>query len=186
MEKAVKTAMAVLTFLLLFTLEAGPLFANSPDPCELFPQGEAEALLGMEAASVRQSDAVSPAGRLCTYFFKKDGGTFDAKLRTASDDEIAAEGIYESAADAFTRQVEARKKHEYASAKYRELETPGAEAFWNGVSVWALKDGLLLIITVNPPLGGTFASMDEATAAKEEKSLDFSLKILESALGKLP
>ncbi|NLK20428.1 MAG: hypothetical protein GX310_11595 [Synergistaceae bacterium] len=186
MEKAVKTAMAALTFLLLFTLEAGPLFANSPDPCELFPQGEAEALMGMEAASARQSGAVSPAGRVCTYFFKKDGGTFDAKLRIGSDGEIAAEGIFDSAADAFTRQVEARKKHEYASAKYRELETPGAEAFWNGVSVWALKDGLLLIITVNPPLGGTFASMDEATAAKEEKSLDFSLKILESALGKLP
>lgn len=186
MEKAAKTGIAILLYLLLFTLGMGPAGADSSDPCALFTKGEAEALMGMEAASARQSDAVSPAGRVCTYFFKKDGGTFDAKLRTASDGEIAAEGIYGSASDVFARQTEARKKHEYASTKYRVLEAPGAEAFWSGSSLWALKGGLLLIITANPPLGGSFASTEEANAAKEEKSLEISLKILETALEKLP
>ncbi|MGI6782744.1 MAG: hypothetical protein ACOX5A_00845 [Aminivibrio sp.] len=185
MEKAVKAAMAVISIMLLFSLGAGPVFGDSPDPCELFPQGEAEALMGMEAASARQSGAVSPAGRVCTYFFKKDGGTFDVKVRLSSDGEIAAEGIYDSAADVFARQVQARKKHEYASTKFRELEIPGADAFWNGSSIWALKDGLLFIINVNPPLGGTFATMDEAKTAKEEESLKFSRKILDALLKKL-
>ena len=73
MEKAAKTGIAILLYLLLFALAADTARADAPDPCALFTKGEAEALMGMETASVRQSDAVSPAGRVCTYFFKKDG-----------------------------------------------------------------------------------------------------------------
>lgn len=186
MKKSTGISMAILLFLLIFALPAGSARADIPNPCGLFSQEDAEALLGLEATTVRGTDAVSPAGKVCTYFFKKDGGVYEVKVRIASDEEISEEGIYDSAADVFVRQAEARKKHDYASTKYREMEVAAAEAFWSGSSLWALKGDLLFIISVKAPLAGSFSSMDEANAAREENNMNLSLKALETVLERLP
>lgn len=186
MKKSTGILMAMLLFPLIFALPAVPVHADVPDPCGLFSQEDAEALLGLEATTVRKTDAVSPAGKVCKYFFKKDGGVYEVKVRIASDGEISEEGIYDSAADIFVRQTEVRKKHDYASTKYRETEVPGAKAFWSGSSLWALKGDLLFIISVNAPLAGSFSSPDEANAAMEEKNMNLSLKALERVLERLP
>lgn len=185
MRKRFKFSVRLFLLLVIIALAADPGWADAPDPCGLFSQDDAEALMGLEATGSRRTDAVSPAGKVCAYFFKKDGGGYEARLRIASDGEISAEGIYESAADVFIRQAQTRKKHDYARSKYRELEWPEVQAFWNGSSVWALKEDLLFIISVNAPLNGSFSSQEEPTAAKEEKSLNLSLAVLETALKRL-
>ena len=103
----------------------------------------------------------------------------------ATDRSIAEEGIHDSAKDVFDRQIKTRRSHEYASKKLREFDGIGEGSFWDGSSLWALQGGNLVIVTVNSLLEGSFKSMDEMNAAKEEQNLAYSTEIMATVLKRL-
>jgi len=162
-------------------LEAG----ESPGPCELFTRQDAEALLKETITEERVLESNLPAGVTCRYAYRKEGSSYDIRVKLATDRSIAEEGIHDSAKDVFDRQVVTRRSHEYASKRLREFEGIGEGSFWDGSSLWALKGTRLVIVTVNSRLEGSFKDMEEMNTAKEEQNLSYSMEIMATVLERL-
>ena len=158
---------------------------DSPLPCDLLTRTDAEALFGEDVSEGVLRDAMSPAGQSCRYSFQRGMDVFGITIRMGTDEAIAEEGIYDSAKDVFDRQVKSRKNSENASGTYREIENLGDGAFWEGTSLWVLREDLLLILKVNSVLEGAFDSRDALDQAQEEQNLEISLKAAETVLSKL-
>ena len=174
--------------LILATALAFPVSSRAeatPSPCDLFTRADAEALFGEDVSEGVLRDAMSPAGQSCWYSFKRGVDVFGITIRVATDEAISEEGIYDSAKDVFDRQVEARKNSENASRTYREIENLGNGAFWEGTSLWVLKEDLLMILKVNSVLQGTFDSREALDQAQEEQDLELSIRAADTALSKL-
>ena len=154
-------------------------------PCELFTRQDAEALLKETITEERVLESHLPAGATCRYAYRKEGSTYDIRVKVATDRSIAEEGIHDSAKDVFDRQIKTRRSHEYASKKLREFDGIGEGSFWDGSSLWALQGANLVIVTVNSLLEGSFKSMDEMNAAKEEQNLAYSMEIMATVLKRL-
>ncbi|MBU4524397.1 MAG: hypothetical protein KUA37_06585 [Desulfomicrobium sp.] len=61
----------------------------------------------------------------------------------------------------------------------------GDEAFWDGTSLWMRKGGGLVHIKPSPHLAGSFASMEAADAAMEERSRELAVQVGEIILPRL-
>lgn len=156
------------------------------EPCTLFTRDDAISLFNEEDVSegvARVSTA--PAGKICKYTFKHDGGVFGLTFRVCTTEEISGEGIFGSAADVFTRQENARKANEEAMKKYREVDGIGEGAFWDGTSLWVLDQDVLFIIKLNSVMEGSFSSREDLDAAVEEQNLTLSLEVAETLLSRL-
>jgi len=173
-----------MVFLIAAALAAGFLSvpawgAEVPGPCGLFAQADAEALFNEPVSPGVSRETVAPAGKSCRYSFRKDGSVYGVT------EEIAAEGIFGSAGDVFSRQIGARTRHEEASKTFLEVGVPGAEAFWEGTALWVLKGEVLFLLTVHSPLAGSFKTMDEMNAAQEEQNLALARKAAVVIAGRL-
>jgi hypothetical protein len=62
----------------------------------------------------------------------------------------------------------------------------GDEAFWDGTALRMRKGGHLVIIKPSPHLAGSFANMEAADAAKEERSRELAVQAAEIVLPRLP
>ena len=163
-----------------------PLGAATPlAPCELFTKQDAEAILKESITEERVIEATLPAGLTCRYAYRKEGSVFEVKVRLATDESIAEEGIHDSAKDVFDRQVKARRAHEYASKTLREFEGLGEGSFWSGTSLWALRGDCLVIVTVHSHLKGSFKDMDEMRAAREDQDLGYSKEVMATVMERL-
>ncbi len=156
-----------------------------PIPCELYTQADAHALFNEDVSDGVARETVAPAGNSCRYTFKKNGSIFGVTVRVSTTVEIAGEGIFDSAKDVFERQVKARMASEEAVKKFKDIKGIGDGAFWEGTSLWVLKEDVLLIIKVNSPLEGSFKNREVLDAAQEEQDLALSLKVSETVLPKL-
>jgi hypothetical protein len=156
-----------------------------PGPCELFAQADAEALFNEPVSPGVSRETVAPAGKSCRYSFRKDGSVYGVTVRVCPTEEIAAEGIFGSAGDVFSRQVGARTRHEEASKTFLEVGVPGAEAFWEGTALWVLKGEVLFLLEVHAPLAGSFKTMDEMNAAQEKQNLALARKAAGIIAGRL-
>lgn len=179
-----------MVFLIAAALAAGFLSvpawgAEVPGPCGLFAQADAEALFSEPVSPGVSRETVAPAGKSCRYSFRKDGSVYGVTLRVCTTEEIAAEGIFGSAGDVFSRQIGARTRHEEASKTFLEVGVPGAEAFWEGTALWVLKGEVLFLLTVHSPLAGSFKTMDEMNAAQEEQNLALARKAAGVIAGRL-
>ena len=179
-----------MVFLIAAALAAGFLSvpawgAEVPGPCGLFAQADAEALFSEPVSPGVSRETVAPAGKSCRYSFRKDGSVYGVTLRVCTTEEIAAEGIFGSAGDVFSRQIGARTRHEEASKTFLEVGVPGAEAFWEGTALWVLKGDVLFLVTVNAPLPGSFKDMNGMTAALEKQNLALARKAAEVILERL-
>ena len=159
--------------------------AEVPGPCGLFAQADAEALFNEPVSPGVSRETVAPAGKSCRYSFRKDGSVYGVTVRVCTTEEIAAEGIFGSAGDVFSRQIGARTRHEEASKTVLEVGVPGAEAFWEGTALWVLKGEVLFLLTVHSPLAGSFKTMDEMNAAQEEQNLALARKAAGVIAGRL-
>lgn len=148
---------------------AGPL-----DACSLLTKADAEALLNQASSSQKAGKVSAPAGNQCAYFFKKKGGTYSAKVKVSSSEEIKSEGIFKSARDVFDRQKRARMANADTAQKMRSLGGLGDEAFWNGYDLWIVKGGYLLTILVQDQLAGSFKSREAMDKARAEQDFNLS------------
>ncbi|OPY01978.1 MAG: hypothetical protein A4E60_01362 [Syntrophorhabdus sp. PtaB.Bin047] len=148
---------------------AGPL-----DACSLLTKADAEALLNQTSSSHKAGKVSAPAGNQCAYFFKKKGGTYSAKLKVSSSEEIKSEGIFKSARDVFDRQKKARMANADTAQKMRSVGGLGDEAFWNGYDLWVVKGGYLLTILVQDHLAGSFKSREAMDKARAEQDFNLS------------
>lgn len=62
----------------------------------------------------------------------------------------------------------------------------GDEAFWDVTSLWMRKGGGLVHIKPNPHLPGSFADMEAANAAMEERSRELAVQAAGVILPRLP
>lgn len=162
------------------------LAQDSPDACLLFTEADASALLQESVSAGVARATVTPAGSSCRYSYAKDGGVFGLSLTYCTDASIAQEGIFDSAADVMMRQLRARQNSAHASTLLKIMPGMGDEAFWDGTSLWMRKGGHLVIIKPSPQLAGSFANMEAADAAKEERSRDLAVQAAEIILPRLP
>jgi len=179
--------LAVSSLVLSFLVLSGQGFAqDGPDACTLFTQADANALFQESVSSGVARAATSPAGSSCRYSYSKSGGTYGLSLVYCTDESIAEEGIFDSAADVTARQLRARKNSAEASALLSIIPNMGDEAFWDGTALWMRKGGHLVHIKPNPHLVGSFANMKAADAAIEERSRELAVQAAEIILPRLP
>ncbi|MDT8379938.1 MAG: hypothetical protein RQ739_13705 [Desulfotignum sp.] len=162
------------------------LAQESPDACLLFTQADASGLLQESVSPGVARARITPAGSSCRYSYTKNGGVFGVSLSHCTDASIAEEGIHESAADVMARQLRAMKNSSYASTLLKIIPDMGDEAFWNGRDLWMRKGGHLVIIKPTPQLEGSFANMDAADAAMDERSRELAVQVGEIILPRLP
>jgi len=98
---------------------------------------------------------------------------------------IRGEGIFESAKDVFSRQVKARKSHEYASKKFHEVQGLGDDAFWIETALWVLKGDALFVITVNSVLEGSFKNTEAMETAHSGQNLALSKQVAATMLSRM-
>ena len=177
---------ATVLVLSLVALSNQGLAQESPDACLLFSEADAGALFQESVSPGVARAATTPAGSSCRYTYAKDGGVFGMSLTYCTDASIAEEGIFDSAADVMTRQLRARKNSAHASTLLKNIPDLGDEAFWDGASLWMRKGGHLVLVKPNPHLAGSFANMEAANAAKEERSLELAVQAAEIVLPRLP
>jgi len=162
------------------------LAQESPDACLLFTAADAGGLFQESISPGVAREAITPAGSSCRYTYTKDGGVFGMSLTHCTDASIAQEGIHESAADVMARQLRAMKNSPYASTLLKIIPNMGDEAFWNGTALWMRKGGHLVLIKPNPHLSGSFADMDAANEAMEERSREVAVQAGEIVLLRIP
>ncbi len=162
------------------------LAQESPDACLLFTEADASALFQESVSPGVARAAITPAGGSCRYTYAKDGGVFGMSLTYCTDDSIAEEGIFDSAADVMMRQLRARKNSAHASTLLKIMPDLGDEAFWDGTSLWMRKGGHLVLLKPSPQLVGSFANMEAADAALEERSRGLAVQAAEILLPRLP
>lgn len=162
------------------------LAQESPDACLLFTQAEAGVIFQESVSPGIARARMTPAGSSCRYTFTKEGNIYGLNLSHCTDAAIAEEGIHESAADVMARQLRAMKNSSYASTLLKIIPDMGDEAFWNGTDLWMRKGGHLVIIKPSPHLEGSFADMDAADAAREERSRALAIQVGEMILPRLP
>lgn len=155
------------------------------DACLLFTETDAGALFQESVSPGVARAAITPAGSSCRYTYAKDGGVFGMSLTYCTDASIAQEGIFESAADVMMRQLRARENSAHASTLLKIIPGMGDEAFWDGTSLWMRKGGHLVLIKPNPHLPGSFADMDAANEAMEERSRELAVQAGEIVLPRL-
>jgi hypothetical protein len=179
--------LAVTAFVLsLVVLSNQGLAQESPDACLLFTDADAGALFQKSVSPGVARAATTPAGSSCRYTYAKDGGVFGMSLTYCTDASIAEEGIFDSAADVMMRQLRARENSAHASKLLKIIPGLGDEAFWDGTALWMRKGGHLVLIKPSPHLGGSFANMEAADAAKEERSWELAVQAAEIVLPRLP
>jgi hypothetical protein len=162
------------------------LAQDSPDACLLFTEADAGGLFQESVSSGGARAAITPAGTSCRYSYAKDGGVFGLSLTYCTDVSIAGEGIFDSAADVMMRQLRARENSAHASTLLKIMPGLGDEAFWDGTSLWMRKGGNLVLIKPSPHLAGSFANMEAADAATEERSRELAVQAAEIILPRLP
>jgi len=172
--------------LCLVSLSNQGLAQDSPDACLLFTEADASALLQESVSAGVARDAMTPAGRSCRYSYAKDGGVFGLSLTYCTDASIAQEGIFDSATDVMMRQLRARQNSAHAATLLKTMPGLGDEAFWDGTALWMRKGGHLVLIKPSPQLAGSFANMEAADAAKEERSRELAVQAAEIILPRLP
>lgn len=188
MKKCVIISGVVLAVVVIMTAIFGSTpvcAAGSSDACALFTRADAEALFNQPASSQRAGKVSAPAGNNCTYFFKKKGGSFNAKLRVSYSDEIRGEGIFKSAKDVFDRQKKARMGNPSTAQKMKSIGGLGDEAFWNGYDLWVIKGSHLLTILVHDHLAGSFKSKEAMEKARAEQDLSLSTKAAMKILARM-
>jgi len=187
MKKSIVLLGAVLVVLAVaFALNPVPArAAGTLDACTLLTKAEAEALFNQASASHKAGKVSAPAGNICTYFFKKKGGTYSVKLRVSSSDEIKSEGIFSSAKDVFDRQKKARMANAATAQKMRSIGGLGDEAFWNGHDLWILKGRYLFTILAQDQLAGSFKSKEAMEKARAEQDFNLSQRAASKILGKM-
>lgn len=162
------------------------LAQESPDACLMFTEADAGGLFQENVSPGVARDALTPAGSSCRYTYTKDGGVFGMTLTYCTDASIAEEGIFDSAADVMMRQLRARKNSAHASTLLKIIPGLGDEAFWDGTGLWMRKGGGLVHIKPNPHLAGSFANMEAADAAMEERSRELAVQAAGVILPRLP
>lgn len=161
----------------VFVIASGPLRVGAAGPldaCSLLTKADAEALLNQASSSQKAGKVSAPAGNQCIYFFKKKGGTYSAKLKVSSSEEIKSEGIFKSARDVFDRQKKARMANAATAQKMRSVGGLGDEAFWNGYDLWVLKGGYLLTMLAQDHLAGSFKNTEAMDKARAEQDFNLS------------
>ncbi len=159
--------------------------AGALDPCVVFTKADAGAFLKETISSERSDKTAAPAGSVCTYFYKKKGGTYSLKLKISSTEEIKKEGIFKSAKDYFDRQKKARMSSAYASKKLKPVTGLGDDAFWSGNDLWIVKGDYLVTILAHSELKGSFKGREAMDKARAEQDLDQSRKVAEKVLPKI-
>lgn len=162
------------------------LAQDSPDACLLFTEADASALFQESVSAGVARDAVTPAGSACRYTYAKNGDTFGLSLTYCTDATIAKDGIFDSAADVMMRQLRARQNSAHASTLLKIIPGLGDEAFWDGAALWMRQGAHLVHIKPSPHLAGSFANMDAADAAMEERRRELAVQAAEIILPRLP
>jgi hypothetical protein len=162
------------------------LAQDSPEACLLFTEADAGGLFQESVSPGVVRDAITPAGSSCRYTYTKNGEVFGLNLTYCTDASIAQEGIFDSVADVMMRQLRARKNSAHASTLLKIIPGLGDEAFWDGSALWLRKGGSLVLIKPSPHLAGSFANMEAADAAKEERSRELAVQAAEIILPRLP
>lgn len=126
-----------------------------------------------------------PAGESCRYAFQKKGGTYGLTITTSSTQAVRDEGIFDSAADAFSKTKKALMASENGLKKFMAVQALGDNAFWNGTDLWILKGDMLAIITVRSVLEGSFKNMQEAETLHAGQNLALSREVAEKILAKM-
>jgi hypothetical protein len=153
--------------------------------CGLYTKTDVESLLKVTVADGISHETMLPAGDSCLYSFNKNGESYSLKLRVSNSDAIKKEGIQDSAADVMERQKTARHNSAYTAKKFQEIPNLGTNAFWGGDDLWVLKDDILLIITVDSFLDGSFPNMEALQKAREQQDRALSLQVAETVLARL-
>jgi len=143
-------------------------------PCVVFTRVDAETVLRHDVAEGQLRQARMPAGESCRYSYSAKGGHFGITVRLATSKAILAEGIHSSAAEVFQRQVKARQASAHASKSFVAIPDLGEAAFWNGSDLWLLHGEVLALITVHPPLEGSFSNREAADKARNDLALTLS------------
>jgi hypothetical protein len=159
---------------------AGPI-----DACSIFTKPEAESLFNAKALSQKLEKVRSPAGNMCTYFFKIKGSTSITKVRVSSSEEIKLEGIFKSARDAFERQKKARMAGKDTAKKMRNIPALGEEAFWNGYDLWIIKANYLFVLVAHPHLEGSFPTSEAMDHAREQQDFNYTRNMAMQILSKM-
>jgi len=180
------TMIPAMVFAVVFSVFGASARAEeSPVPCKLYAQADAEALFNETVSAGVKKTAMLPAGETCRYTFNKKGDVFGLTVKVSTTEAIREEGIHDSAEDVFHRQIEARKNGAHASKTFKEVQGLGHGAFWEGTSLYVLEEDVLLIITVRSVLEGSFNNREAMEAAHEEQNLALSLKVAETVLSRL-
>jgi hypothetical protein len=159
--------------------------AMAYDPCELYSRADAESLFKESVSEGVARETMSPAGRICSYTFKKNGDMYGLKVRISTTSAIQEEGLHDSAADVMERQKKARKASEQAVKTFRAIPELGDDAFWNGSDLWVLKGDVLILVTVNAFVEGSFKDMAAADMAREEQNLALARTAATTILARL-
>lgn len=186
MRKIVTTVVFVLTC--LFTglmLDTSARAASDVDACGIYTQADASTLLQEIVPDGVSRTTTFPAGNSCRYTFQKNGDSYGVQVRVCESAAIKEEGIYESAADVMTRQVQAHQAKNLADDKFRLIPNLGDEAFWNGTDLYVREGDTLLIIKVNAFLPGSFKDMQEANNAAMDQNLKLSQQVAETVLARV-
>ena len=156
------------------------------NPCVLLTQADVEEVLGekVKPGRLRDSTAMS-LGRSCTYFTTDSIQLKTVKLSLSESKSLAEFGLYDSAATAFNKKVNALKGSEYGATKYKPVSGFGDEAFWLTNTLHILKGDVYLRIKVAglPAKGKGQKEVEKKVA---QKSLQVAGKIAEKVIRRLP
>lgn len=158
---------------------------NPLSPCELFNRADAGDLFKESVSEGKFRKTSFPAGESCRYIFTKKGGSYGVTVKISTTVDLQQEGMFNSAADSFTRQKKALASSGYGAKKLRELPNLGDAAFWNGQDLWLLKGNCQMIITVNSFLAGSFKNREAMDKAWNDQDLAFSQKVALKALSRM-
>ncbi len=185
-ERVSRLSLSAMLLVIIIVAPASVVLADEAlHPCGIFTRQDAEELFKEPVSEGKARETSLPAGIACRYTFNRGENVYGLTVRLSTSAAIAEEGIHDSAKDVYERQVKARKSNEEASKKLKEIEGLGEGSFWEGTNLWTLRGDLLVIITVNSFLEGSFAGMDEMNAAQEDQDLALSIEVTGTVLERL-
>ena len=140
-----------------------------------------EAVVGEAFKIGRPGKVFFPTGKSCKYFSEGNMGGASVNLQVYRDKDVAAEGLYASAAEAFAKQERALKGSAHGKKLYREIGGLGERAFWNGTGLLVFQGDLYFKLCV-VGLRVQGKNMTEVRKLQQEKSLAMARELAEKVL----
>ncbi|MBT4512565.1 MAG: hypothetical protein HOC20_10205 [Chloroflexi bacterium] len=155
------------------------------DPCTLITKQDAESLLGEEVGDAWQQEAIAPAGKSCSYSTQEMATSKKATVTIHSSALIAAEGIFDSAQDAYDRHKRAVLGSDYGKELFQAIDGLGSDACWDGM-LRILQDDLYITLEVaSLPVEGA-SSSEELQEMQNVKTIAAERTLAQIVLNRLP